>query len=112
MEPYSGVVEVILEGFKEKYKNISLTEAARLQGLSTGLDVAVVKTCNCSGVCKNDGRCKCWTSGPACGSHCHLKLKKKLKNVKIVNNKYNILNDLTYFEIDLYKFQNLINVFI
>ena len=39
LEPYSGVVEVILEGFEEKYKNISLTEAARLQGLSTGLDL-------------------------------------------------------------------------
>ena len=38
LESYSGVVDVILEGFEKKYKNISLTEAARLQGLSTDLD--------------------------------------------------------------------------
>ncbi len=82
LEPYAGVVDVELENYLEKYKSISLTEAARLQGLSTGLDKAVVKTCNCNGLCKNDGRCSCWSSGEKCGSHCHLKQKSKVKKCK------------------------------
>ena len=85
LEPYSGVVNVNLDNYEDNYSKLSLTEAARLQGLSTGLVEAVVKTCNCTGVCKSDGRCSCWSNGEKCGSHCHLKLKgkpKKCKNCK------------------------------
>ena len=83
LEPYSGVVKVSLEKYEENYSSISLSEAARLQGLSTGAVDKVVKTCKCKGVCKNDGRCGCWSSDQKCGSHCHLNIKKgEKKNCK------------------------------
>ena len=82
LEKFSGVVNVSLEKYEEKFKGISLTEAAKLFGLSTGAVNIVVKTCKCKGVCKNDKRCSCWGNNQKCGSHCHLNLKigKKCKN--------------------------------
>lgn len=84
LEFYSGVVNVSLDEYESKFSEISLSEAARLQGLSTGANKIVARTCKCKGVCKNDGRCSCWANGEKCGSHCHLNLKsnekKKCKN--------------------------------
>jgi hypothetical protein len=84
LEFYSGVVNVSLNEYESKCSEISLSEASRLQGLSTGANKIVARTCKCKGVCKNDGRCSCWANGEKCGSHCHLNLKstekKKCKN--------------------------------
>jgi hypothetical protein len=77
-------IEISLDEYESKFTEISLSEAARLQGLSTGTNKIVARTCKCKGVCKNDGRCSCWANGEKCGSHCHLNLKstekKKCKN--------------------------------
>ena len=58
----------------ETYKSISLKEAAQLQSARTGSLVAVKTICNCKGICKQDGRCKCWKAKQPCTSHCHLKM--------------------------------------
>ena len=84
LQAYSGIVKVTLDKYEDKYSKVSLTEVARLQGLSTSSDKTVIKTCNFKGVCKQDGRCSCWSNGEKCGSHCHLKSNsvKKCKNCK------------------------------
>jgi hypothetical protein len=87
LEPYSGLINNVNIENIEKTNTLSLTEAARLQGVQTGQQESIVKVCNCTGVCKGDGRCSCWSfNGGKCGSHCHLKMpkgkNKKCKNCK------------------------------
>ena len=83
LEPFCGIVNVTLDDYENKYKHVSLTEAASLQGMGTGSKETVVKSCNCNGACKLDNRCKCLKNGVKCGSHCHLRSKaKNCKNCK------------------------------
>ena len=87
LESYSGIIENVNINNLEKTSTLSLTEAAKLQGFQTGQIESIVKVCNCTGVCKGDGRCSCWSNnGGKCGSHCHLKMPrgkvKKCKNCK------------------------------
>jgi len=58
LEPFSGIVQVNLENYENSYKEISLREAAQLQGANRGSVEKANVTCNCVGVCYNDGRCK------------------------------------------------------
>ena len=76
LEPFSGIVGVDIKNY-ESSKEISLREAALLQGSNTGSIEKANVTCNCIGVCFEDGRCKCWKLRTKCTSHCHLKMKPK-----------------------------------
>ena len=53
LEPFSGIVQVVLDNYENSYKEISLREAAQLQGANTGSVEKANVTCNCVGVCFN-----------------------------------------------------------
>jgi hypothetical protein len=83
LEPFSGIIDVEVEDeqgnsiYENKYKTISLTEAAKLQNAGTGSLEVVNVICNCGTVCYGDGRCKCYKAKQLCTSHCHGKMKGK-----------------------------------
>jgi hypothetical protein len=80
---YTGIIDVEVEDeqgnsiYENKYKTISLTEAAKLQNAGTGSLEVVNVICNCGTVCYGDGRCKCYKAKQLCTSHCHGKMKGK-----------------------------------
>jgi len=54
LEPYCGVVSVVLDDYQNKYKEISLSEAAKLKSATTGSIETVNTICNCGTICKGD----------------------------------------------------------
>lgn len=62
---YYGIVTV------DKSKNVGIREAHRLfsERAKNKIDVSRI-SCKCSGKCKNDNRCKCFSNKVSCTSHC------------------------------------------
>ena len=56
LEPYCGIVNVTLKNYQERYKVISLREAAFLQYASIGSIEEVYAICNCGTVFEGDNR--------------------------------------------------------